>query len=87
MRTLCAQLHNMMRFLAFIRATTRLASYIMTANGPALYLSLHHGHDLLYYRAEDSDVVEAMLYDGAPHLMSALAPVHCAAMESLNWRI
>ena len=57
----------MMRFLAFICSPTRLASYIVTANGPALYLSLHHDHDLLYYRAENSDVVEATLYDGAPH--------------------
>ena len=58
----------MMRFLAFICAPTRLASYIATANGPALYLSLHHDHNLLYYSAEDSDVVEAKLYDGAPHI-------------------
>ena len=59
---------------------TRLASYIVTAM-TALYLALHHDQDLLYYRAEDSDVVEATLYGGAPHLISAIAPVHCAAQN------
>ena len=60
------------------------ASYIVTVNVPALYLAVHHDHDLLYYRAEDSDVVEAMLYGGAPHLISALVSVLCAARESLR---
>ena len=50
----------MMYFLALICASIRLA-YIVTANVPTLYLALHK--DLLYYRAEDSDVVEATLYD------------------------
>ena len=49
----------------------------MTANVPALHLAFHQ--DLLYCRAEDSDVVEATLYGGAPRLISVIAPVHCAA--------
>ena len=73
----------MMRFLALIFAPTRLAPYIVTANVSALYLALRH--DLFYYRAEDSDMVEATLYDDAPHLIFALALVHYAARESLNW--
>ena len=53
---LCLQLHHMMCFLALICALTRLASYIVTANVPALHLALHHDQDLLYCGAEDSDV-------------------------------
>ena len=71
----------MMRFLAFTCAPTRQA-YIVTANVPALHLALHQ--DLLYCRAEDNDVVDATLYGGTPRLISALAPVHCAARESLS---
>ena len=61
---------------------TRLVSYIVTANVPALYLALHHDQ-ALYYRAEDSDLVEATLYGGAPNLICPY-PVHCAAQESLS---
>ena len=67
-----------MRFLALICAPTRLERYIVTANVPAVYLALHHDQGLLYYRVEDSYVVKATLYGGAPHLISALTPVHCA---------
>ena len=64
-----------MRCPALICAPTRLASYIVTGNVPASYLALHHDQDLLYYRAEDSDVVEATLYDGAT---SDICPCLCA---------
>ena len=40
-------------------APTRQFSYIVTTNVPALYLMLHHDQGLLYYRVEDSNVVEA----------------------------
>ena len=46
-------------------APTRLVSYIVTANVPALHLVLHQ--DLLYCRTEDSDALETMLY-GARHI-------------------
>ena len=73
-RTFCAQVHYRIRFLALICSPTRLG-HIVTVNVPTLYL---------YYRAEDSDVVEATLYGGVPHLISALAPMHCAEGESLS---
>ena len=55
---ICAQLHNMICFLALICAASGLA-YPVVANVLVLHLAFHQ--DLLYYRAEDSDVAEATL--------------------------
>ena len=55
---ICAQLHHMICFLALICAPSRLA-YPVVTNVLALHLVLHR--DLLFYRAEYSDVSEATL--------------------------
>ena len=52
-----------MRYLALICTPTRLAYIGLRTCRPYRYLALHQG--LLYYSAEDSDVVEATLYGGA----------------------
>ena len=39
-------LRSSAHFLVLIFAPNRLAPYIVTANVPALYLALHHDHDL-----------------------------------------
>ena len=62
-----------LRSTAPYNAPTRLVSYIVTANVPALHLVLHR--DLLYCRAEESDAVETMLYVCAT---SDICPCPCA---------